>query len=295
MSAEAEVVSLVKIENENVGVLMRRSTDVAGVCRDIVLKTASVIQGRKYVKVEGWQSIAVAYGCVASSRDVELVTGGVRAIGEVRRMSDGAVLATAEGFVGEDEPIWYGGGLNAKTGKPYERRPEYARRAMAQTRAISRACRSAFAFIVTLIDERLSTTPAEEMDGLATDVSTPPPAGVEKLKQQATAPAASPPKPRLKMQDVPPEPSPYADVDLAPDEVSATRDRPAATHDRTLSFKFGNNKGVPLSALDDDGVSWYRAAVQRDLADPAKAQWARIATLQLANIEAELRFRGLPV
>ncbi len=37
----------------NVGVLMRRATDVAGVCREIVTKTAQSIQGRKYVKVEG--------------------------------------------------------------------------------------------------------------------------------------------------------------------------------------------------------------------------------------------------
>jgi hypothetical protein len=34
---------------------------------------------------------------------------------------------------------------------------------MAQTRAISRACRSAFAFIVTYMDAGLETTPAEEV------------------------------------------------------------------------------------------------------------------------------------
>jgi hypothetical protein len=34
---------------------------------------------------------------------------------------------------------------------------------MCQTRAISRACRSAFAHIVVLIDKSLSTTPAEEV------------------------------------------------------------------------------------------------------------------------------------
>jgi hypothetical protein len=34
---------------------------------------------------------------------------------------------------------------------------------MAQTRAISRVCRSAFAFVVVLIDSDLSTTPAEEI------------------------------------------------------------------------------------------------------------------------------------
>jgi len=91
--------------------LYRQATDVAGVCKEIVLKTAMEIQGRKYVKVEGWQSIATAHGCTASARDVERVEGGVRAIGEIRRMSDGVVIASAEGFVGEDEPTWFGGAI----------------------------------------------------------------------------------------------------------------------------------------------------------------------------------------
>ena len=68
-------------------------------------------------------------------------------------MSDGIVLATAEGFVGDDEPMW-------------KKRPMYARRAMAQTRASSRVCRSAFAHVVVLIDKDLGTTPAEEMQGV---------------------------------------------------------------------------------------------------------------------------------
>lgn len=138
----------------------RQSTDAAGICRDIVLKTAKPIQGRKFVSVEGWQAIAVAHGCAAGARDVEKVDGGVRAIGEVRRMSDGQVIATAEGFVGEDEPVWFGG---KERGKTYPKRADYAIRAMAQTRAISRACRSAFAHVVVMIDAGLSTTPAEEV------------------------------------------------------------------------------------------------------------------------------------
>ena len=134
----------------NPGVLMTQASDVAGVCRQIVSRTVQQIQGRKYVKVEGWQSIAAAYGCVASSTQVEKVEGGIRAIGELKRISDGVLLATAEGFVGDDEKTWAS-------------RAEYAKRAMAQTRAISRVCRSAFAFVVVLIDGNLSTTPAEEM------------------------------------------------------------------------------------------------------------------------------------
>jgi hypothetical protein len=137
--------------DDNASQLMRRATDVAGVCKEIVLKTAVQIQGRKYVKCEGWMSIATAHGCIAGSRDVKKVEGGWTAIGEIRRISDGALLAQAEGFVGVDET------------KTWAQRPEYACRAMAQTRAISRACRAAFAHVVVLMDAGLSTTPAEEV------------------------------------------------------------------------------------------------------------------------------------
>lgn len=143
----------------NVGAY-RASTDAAGLCREIVVATASQIQGRHYVSVEGWQAIATAHGCVAAARDVERVDGGVRAIGEVRRMCDGTVISAAEGFVGEDEPTWFGGQVRGKT---LPKRPDYAIRAMAQTRAMSRACRSAFAHVVVMMKAGLSTTPAEEV------------------------------------------------------------------------------------------------------------------------------------
>jgi hypothetical protein len=131
----------------------RAATNAAGLCRDLVLKTATKIQGKRYVPVEGWQAIANTFGCVASAKNVERVEGGYRATGQVVRVADGTVLAEAEGFVGDDETTW-------------AKRPVFARRAMAQTRAISRACRSAFAFVVTLMDAGLETTPAEEMSGV---------------------------------------------------------------------------------------------------------------------------------
>ncbi len=131
----------------------RAATNAAGLCRDLVVKTAMRIQGRRYVQVEGWQAIANAFGCVASARSVERIEGGFRATGQVIRVADGTVIAEAEGFVGDDEKTWAS-------------RPVFARRAMAQTRAMSRACRSAFAFVVTLMDAGLETTPAEEMSAV---------------------------------------------------------------------------------------------------------------------------------
>lgn len=134
----------------------RMSTNAATLCGDIVRATAVKIQGKRYVCVEGWQAIAVAHGCVLSARDVQKVDGGWSAVGELRRITDGVVIATAEGFVGEDEKVW-------------QNRPVYTKRALAQTRAMSRAGRSAFAFTVVLIDKDLGTTPAEEMHGITID------------------------------------------------------------------------------------------------------------------------------
>ena len=144
MSTEISVVESTALASH------RAATNAAGLCRELVVKTASKIQGKRYVQVEGWQAIANTFGCVASARDVERIEGGFRATGQVIRLSDGKVLAEAEGFVGDDEKTWAS-------------RPVFARRAMAQTRAMSRACRSAFAFVVTLMDAGLETTPAEEM------------------------------------------------------------------------------------------------------------------------------------
>lgn len=132
----------------------RASTDAATLCKEIVTKTAARIQGKRYVTVEGWQAIAIAHGCAASADHVERVAdegaSGFKAMGIIRRMSDGVEIARAEGFLGDDEGMW-------------AKRPVYARRAMAQTRAISRACRSAFAHVVVMMDAGLMTTPAEEI------------------------------------------------------------------------------------------------------------------------------------
>jgi hypothetical protein len=182
---------LVKVEQPNADVrAYRASTEAADICKDIVIACSSQIQGRRFVSVEGWQAIAVAHGCVLSARDVERVDGGIRAIGEVRRMSDGQLIATGEGFVGEDETTWFGG--KDKRGKVHDKRNDYAIRAMAQTRAMSRAGRTAFAHVVVMMKAGLATTPAEEMvvyDGETGEIIDTPPQrekvpGIHAIKQR---------------------------------------------------------------------------------------------------------------
>lgn len=160
--------------------LYNQATNVAGLCKELAVKKALSIAGRRFLPVEVWTTIAVAHGCMASIerdsvkeifRDGKLL--GIRAIGILKRISDGAVLSEAEGFVGADEVDWYG-----SDGKPItrwskkqdkeiqvivEKRDDYAIRAMAQTRAVSRVCRTGFSHVVVMIDENLSTTPFEEV------------------------------------------------------------------------------------------------------------------------------------
>jgi len=138
------------IDNNNPIANIKKSTDVAGACKEIVSRTSIKIQNKKYVPVEGWMAIATAHGTNLSATDVKAVEGGISARGIVRRISDGIILGEAEGFVGDDESTW-------------SKRPLFARRAMAQTRAMSRAARSVFAHVVVLMDAGLETTPAEEM------------------------------------------------------------------------------------------------------------------------------------
>ena len=202
----------------------RQATEIASICKDIVTKTAQNIQGRKYVRVEGWQSIANAYGCVASAKDVERIETGFRAIGQVRKMDTGAVICEAEGFVGDDERTW-------------AKRDEFAKRAMAQTRAISRACRSAFAFIVTYMDAGLETTPAEEVPAEGFSDSprpAPTPRQVPRLKEEiidVVAERVAPAAPIRKKQPVAatPQPADYETVTLlkvARKEGTSAKGRP---------------------------------------------------------------------
>lgn len=147
--------SVVLSEQEAPAGVMGRGAAVAAACRQIVLSTTMDLRGKKYIRAEGWQALAAANGLSPRISMVEeMQNGDIRAVCDLIRLSDGETVASSEGFVGTDEPMWQG-------------RPRYARRGMAQTRATSRACRSALAWIVPLLDADLSTTPAEEMEEAA--------------------------------------------------------------------------------------------------------------------------------
>jgi hypothetical protein len=200
---------------------------------------------------------------VASARDVERLEDGYRCIGEVKRMDNGQVISSAEGFLGDDEPMW-------------EKRPTYAKRAMCQTRAISRACRSAFAHIVVLIDKSLSTTPAEEVPyGGFQDINT------DKYEE---APKASP------------EPAKISKADLA--DITAKINKPNITNGtepRDMELKFGKHKGSTLrevAAFGDKGLDYLEWLSKQELkpgkdGQPYKNDIIRNEIIQEILLEAE--------
>lgn len=182
MNPSSTLVEIAKSGQQELS-MYKQAQNVAGLCKDIVVKKAIEIEGRKFVPVEAWTTIAVAHTCIATIKEDSVVPVydrsdkllGIRAIAEVRRQTDGQVLTSAEGFVGTDEVVWYGGVgkrwnrvKRCKEDHLYEKRPDYAIRAMAQTRAVSRACRTAFSHVVVLMDAGLETVPYEEV---ATDVA----------------------------------------------------------------------------------------------------------------------------
>lgn len=232
----------VLINPEGAKDLMRRASDVAGVCREIVMRTAMELQGKKYIRVEGWQSMATAFGCSPSIKEVAVEEGGVRAVAELKR-HDGTILASAEGFVGLDEPRW-------------ANQPMYARRGMAQTRAISRVCRSVFAFVAVLIDENLQTTPAEEV-----------PTG---------ASAGD-------VVDVVSRPAPSKGAAYSPDGAAPIRDA-------STKIPYGKSKNKHLCDVQDDDLSWLLGAAKKSV-DAKDPKWhaKNVQWLEACQAEAQRR------
>jgi len=107
------------------------------------------LQGRKYPTVEAWTTMGAMLGIVP--REVSCLRqddGGYLATVELIKISTGEVIGCASSLCGMDET--------------WGKRPEYARRSMAVTRATGKAYRLGFSWIMSMAGYQ--PTPAEEMD-----------------------------------------------------------------------------------------------------------------------------------
>jgi hypothetical protein len=123
------------------------------------------IQGRRYVKVEGWTLLGSMLGVFPICSWTRKLENGWEARVEARTLA-GAIVGAAEAECLRSERSW-------------AQRDDYALRSMAQTRATSKAMRQPLGFVVALAG--YESTPAEEM---------PPPETAE-----ARAPVATPTAP----------------------------------------------------------------------------------------------------
>lgn len=133
--------------------MLARATDIATALSAMVEAQGlyTVIQGKKYLQVEAWQTIGrmdnvVAREATAPTVDAE---GAWTAEVELVRLSDGMVIGNGSAMCG------------SKGDKPWDSRPAHQRRSMAVTRATSRAFRQQYAWIVVLAGYQ--PTPADEM------------------------------------------------------------------------------------------------------------------------------------
>lgn len=126
------------------------ATTLAGVIRKAGLAVS--ISGREYVKCEGWTTLLAMMGVFPRTEWTHRLDRPDEIAYEARvsltHMQSGREITAAEAMASNLER------------KPWGR-DEYAIRSMAQTRAVGKAAREAFSWIVTLAG--FAPTPAEEM------------------------------------------------------------------------------------------------------------------------------------
>lgn len=152
---KAEVVQPSELE------LYQRNARIADAVRKFVL--AHVVQVGKglHPEIESWQAIAATAGYALACTEVKRDGGLIQARGVVKRVTDGVEVGEGWGYC-DDTEKWSRG------------KEEYAKRGMAQTRAMSRAARGVFGQVIPFISENIRATPAEEMTGVQ-DAPPPPP------------------------------------------------------------------------------------------------------------------------
>jgi len=136
----------------------------------------ATISGRKYLTVEAWQTIGVGYGITARIEWTRELEGGGWEARAVAVDASNVERSAAECEAGRQDD------------NPWDSRPAYQQRSMAQTRAISKALRSCLSWVVVLAG--YAPTPAEEMPREADMIQQPKRTAPAKAAAQAQAPAA---------------------------------------------------------------------------------------------------------
>lgn len=153
---------------ESVALTARRAGEMARLEIDVAKERAKVAaaviednqlykviggrNGKKYVFVDGWTTLARLYNYTPDIERVVGLEGTTPGYVATARLinEDGQTVARAEASASTGEDRWAGS-------------DDYAIRSMAQTRAISKVCRVALSWVMVLAG--FQGTPAEEMPG----------------------------------------------------------------------------------------------------------------------------------
>jgi hypothetical protein len=113
-------------------------------------KRQIVINGKRYLTFEDWQTIGRFYGVTVGVASTTKGENGYEARALVYN-AGGTVISAAEAICTREERNW-------------QSRDEYALKSMAQTRACAKALRNVLAWVAVLAG--FEGTPAEEIDGV---------------------------------------------------------------------------------------------------------------------------------
>lgn len=128
---------------------------VKALAPQVISRYTVPLQGKQYVQVAGASLIANALGytvrevCV-ERRDFGTGLSGWEATCEIVDIETGTIIGRGSGIVTDDE-------------KPWGSRPQFARRAMASTRAAGRALRLSMGHLFVYLGDRVATVTLEEM------------------------------------------------------------------------------------------------------------------------------------
>lgn len=157
MPVSPSMVSLGTLQAASAVALVQGAREMADALADVIerQRLAVAIQGRRYVKVEGWTTLGIMLGVVPREVGTVEQDGVYTSTVELVRISDQGTIARASAECGSSDEL-------DRNGNPvWANRPRYARRSMAQTRATGKACRLAFSWIMALAG--YEPTPVEEM------------------------------------------------------------------------------------------------------------------------------------
>lgn len=128
---------------------------VKALAPEIMKRYAIQLQGKTYVQVAGATLLANGMGYTVREVEVKRVDfgGGVtgwEATCEILDIETNTVIGRGSGIVTDDE-------------KPWGSRPQFARRAMASTRAAGRALRLSLGHLFAYLGDKVATVTLEEM------------------------------------------------------------------------------------------------------------------------------------